>query len=81
MKVDKIGQAEKLLMYLGEIDDVLIEEAELVTSASHKVVRKRIVHFGAFLAVAYFLLKRRRGRRVGAGRVRRGKKRTSVALA
>jgi len=61
MRMTNLDRAEKLWMYLGQIDDAFIEEAgEMVSSseyglgivvpASHQVARKRAAKYGATFA-------------------------------
>ena len=64
MKKANLDRAEKLWIYLGQIDDALVEEAQVaglqnvygtyglgvVIPASHQVVRKRAAKYGATFA-------------------------------
>jgi len=73
MITNEFGRAKKLFAYIGEINDTILEEVELVDIATETAVtRKRYVKYGALAAAAsvgvavttYLLIRSRRG--VGA---------------
>jgi hypothetical protein len=66
--MSEIDMAKKLWTYIGEIDDAILEEAELADIAANVAARKRCVKYGTVAAAAtfgiaaatYFLLRSRR---------------------
>ena len=67
---NKLGSAMKLLMYLGEINEVFIEEAETTIFPSKKKSSPSVLKYGGIAAgvvgvcaSAYFLNKLRTGKK------------------
>ena len=64
----EIDKAKKLWAYIGEIDEAILEEAELANIAANVAARKRYVKYGTVAAAAtfgiaaatYFLVRARR---------------------
>jgi len=70
MNTENRDKAERLLTCFSEIDDDLIEEAEIADTIAQKVGRKRLIKYGAVTAgisgvaaAIYFLLRVWMGKR------------------